>query len=203
MVIDFNDLSATARYHVITQTVLPRPIAWVLSINEDGTTNLAPFSYFTAICSDPPLVVLSIGKKRDGWLKDTRKNIASGRPFVIHIAGVDQAEHLNQSAAEMDYGDSEVLASNLPLAEFPGCDVPRLAACQVAFHCSLFDIHEIGPKKQGVIYAEIKQVYLADTIAEQTEGRYKIDAERINPLARLGGTNYAGLGRYFSLDRPK
>ena len=74
MIIQFADLKPLQRYHMMTQTIIPRPIAWVLTENDNGSSNLAPFSYFTALCSDPALVVLSIGKKPDGSLKDTRHN---------------------------------------------------------------------------------------------------------------------------------
>jgi flavin reductase (DIM6/NTAB) family NADH-FMN oxidoreductase RutF len=202
MIIDFNSTPPLTRYHFMTQTILPRPIAWVLSVNSDDSLNLAPFSFFNAVCSDPPLLLLSIGSKSDGSIKDTRLNIVSGRPFVIHIASVDQSQIVNNSAAELAYGESELAREQLPLAEFPGCSVPRLRDCHVAYHCLLHEVHEIGPNKQAMVYAEIKQLYLSDEVVEENNGRYVIDAQKINPLARLGGTSYAKLGEVFSLVRP-
>jgi flavin reductase (DIM6/NTAB) family NADH-FMN oxidoreductase RutF len=187
MIIDFNSTPPLTRYHFMTQTILPRPIAWVLSVNSDDSLNLAPFSFFNAVCSDPPLLLLSI---------------VSGRPFVIHIASVDQSQIVNNSAAELAYGESELAREQLPLAEFPGCSVPRLRDCHVAYHCLLHEVHEIGPNKQAMVYAEIKQLYLSDEVVEENNGRYVIDAQKINPLARLGGTSYAKLGEVFSLVRP-
>ncbi len=203
MIVDFSSTPPSARYHFMTQTIVPRPIAWVLSLNEDGSHNLAPFSFFNAVCSDPPLLLLSVGKKSDGSIKDTRRNIASGRPFVIHIAGVELSEALNNSAAERAYGESELAGESLALEEFNGCSLPRLAGCHVAFDCCLHDIHEIGPNQQAMIYAEIKQLYISDEVVEQKGSRHVIDAAKINPLARLGGANYAELGEFFSLVRPK
>jgi len=203
MIVDFSDTPPSARYHFMTQTIVPRPIAWVLSQNDDDTLNLAPFSFFNAVCSDPPLLLLSIGKKSDGSLKDTRRNIISGRPFVIHIASTEQSSALNNSAAELSYGDSEVVADQVPLTVFPNCSLPRLANCDIAFDCCLYDVHEVGPNQQAMIYAEIKQLYLHDEVVEEQGGRYIIDADKLNPLARLGGANYANLGELFSLRRPK
>jgi flavin reductase (DIM6/NTAB) family NADH-FMN oxidoreductase RutF len=202
MIIDFETISANSRYHLLTQTVMPRPIAWVLSQNEDDSLNLAPFSFFNAMCSDPPLMVLSVGKKPDGEIKDTRRNLISGRDFVIHIAGQNSAAAINASAAVLDYGVSEVEAGNLTLADFPNCPVPRLASCDVAFHCRLFDVHEIGPKQQAMIYAEIVQLFLSDTVADFDGNRYRVDAAKVNPLIRLGGAQYAEFGKVFSLKRP-
>jgi flavin reductase (DIM6/NTAB) family NADH-FMN oxidoreductase RutF len=203
MIIPFDSIEALNRYHLLTQTVMPRPIAWVLSENEDTSLNLAPFSFFNAMCSEPPLLVMSIGKKPGGDLKDTRRNLLSGREFVIHIASVDQVEALNGTAAVLDYGESEVTASSLPLSDFPGCSLPRLSECHVAYHCKLYDVHEIGPNKQAMIYAEVIQLYLNDDVVEYNNNRYVIDAEKINPLSRLGGVQYSEQGRIFSLTRPK
>lgn len=203
MIIDFLEIPALKRYHFLTQTIIPRPIAWVLSQNKDQSLNLAPFSFFNAVCSEPPLLMLSIGKKTSGELKDTRLNLLSGRPFVVHIASVVQAEALNNSAAEFGYGDSEVERSGLALTDFPGCDIPRLASCQIAYDCELYDSHELGPNQQAIIYARIKQLFVDDTIVEEANDRYTIDASKLDPLARLGGANYAGLDNFFSLVRPK
>ena len=89
MIIDFKQQSPANRYHIMTQTVIPRPIAWVLSENtsdnpatSEPSYNLAPFSFFNAICSHPPLPMLSVGHKSDGTEKDTSVNLLSGRDFV-------------------------------------------------------------------------------------------------------------------------
>lgn len=203
MIIDFQQSPALTRYHLLTQTILPRPIAWVLSGNDDQSLNLAPFSFFNAMCSDPPLLVMSIGKKLDGEIKDTRHNLLSGRDFVVHIASIDHTQALNASAAAMDYGQSEIEVAQLKTVDFPGCSVPRLEVCSVAYHCRLYDHHEIGPNQQAIIYAEVIQLYVGDDIANYDGNRYHIDAEKLNPLSRLGGAQYAELGRLFSVTRPK
>ena len=203
MIIDFSATQSLQRYHLLTQTVIPRPIAWVLSQNDNAANyNLAPFSFFNAICSDPPLLVLSIGKKPDGSIKDTRRNILSGREFVVHIASLAQAEPLNASAATLDYGESELEGMRLSLVDFEGCAVPRIAEALVAYHCKLYDVHELGPNRQAIIYAEIHQLYLDDTIVKEENDRLYIDAVALNPLARLGAAEFAGIGRPFSLKRP-
>ncbi|MEO0443025.1 MAG: flavin reductase family protein [Pseudomonadota bacterium] len=203
MIVNFADIAPSTRYHLLTQTIIPRPIAWVLSENDDQSLNLAPFSFFNAMCSDPPLMVLSVGKKPDGEIKDTRRNILSGRDFLIHIAHVDQADMLNKSAAALDYGESELEANDLALAKFEGCPIPRLAQCNIAYQCSVFDVHEIGPNQQAMIYAEVKQLYLNDAVFNEENNRFIIDPEQINPLTRLGGSYYAALDQPFSLTRPK
>ena len=203
MIIDFSAIQSLQRYHLLTQTVIPRPIAWVLSQNDNASNyNLAPFSFFNAMCSDPPLLVLSIGKKLDGSIKDTRRNILSGREFVVHIASLFQAEALNASAAALDYGESELEGTQLSLVDLEGCAVPRIAEALVAYHCTLYDVHELGPNQQAIIYAEIHQLYLDDTIVKKENDRLYIDAVALDPLARLGATEFSGISRPFAQKRP-
>ena len=203
MIIDFSAIQSLQRYHLLTQTVIPRPIAWVLSQNDNASNyNLAPFSFFNAICSDPPLLVLSIGKKLDGSIKDTRRNILSGREFVVHIASLFQAEALNASAAALDYGESELEGTQLSLVDLEGCAVPRIAEALVAYHCTLYDVHELGPNQQAIIYAEIHQLYLDDTIVKKENDRLYVDAVALDPLARLGAAEFAGISRPFAQKRP-
>jgi|AntRauTorckE6833_2_1112554.scaffolds.fasta_scaffold03069_3 flavin reductase (DIM6/NTAB) family NADH-FMN oxidoreductase RutF len=210
MDIDLKPLTANTRYHLMTQSIIPRPIAWVLTANQslegqETTYNLAPFSFFNALCSDPPLVMLSIGSKSAENPKDTRQNIIEGQDFVIHLPSVEQAEDVTASAATLDYGDSELLQMNHPqLLEFPGCPLPRLASAPIAFHARFYEVHYLGPAKQAIIYAELLQLHVTDdAISEDREkGRCLIDANKINPLARLGGTHYAGLKDFFAVKRP-
>jgi flavin reductase (DIM6/NTAB) family NADH-FMN oxidoreductase RutF len=203
MIVNFNSISPSSGYHLLTQTIIPRPIAWILSENEDASLNLAPFSFFNAVCSDPPLLMVSIGKKPSGEIKDTRRNMMSGRDFVIHIANLAQADALSHSAATLNYGDSELEIDDLRLATFPSCPVPRLADSTVAYHCKFYDSHIVGLSEQAIIYAEVIQLYIDDEIVEVSNERTIIDADKLRPLSRLGGANYGALKKSFSLKRPK
>jgi flavin reductase (DIM6/NTAB) family NADH-FMN oxidoreductase RutF len=200
---DFESLSNGQVYACMTQTLTPRPIAWVLSENADGGYNLAPFSYFNAVCSDPPLIMLSIGHKPDGSAKDTRANILQRKHFVVHIAHVDLLDALNASAAVLPAGESELTRLELPTADFDGSPLPRLAQARVAYACSLYQSQEIGPQRQALILGQVHRVFVDDAlIAEDAKGRARIDTERLGPLARLGGEQYAELGNVLSRRRP-
>lgn len=203
MQIDFEQLSPNQRYHLLTQTVIPRPIAWVLSENEDASLNLAPFSFFNAMCSDPALLVMSIGKKEQGERKDTAVNLLSGREFVVHIANAAQADALTKTAATLDYGESELEQTDLALSNFNGCKLPRLADCDIAYHCELYEHHLVGPNQQAFIYAKVISLYLSDRVTEQDGKRISVDANKVAPLARLGAAQYAPIGPSFSVTRPK
>ena len=203
MIIDLSQQSASQNYFTMTQAVLPRPIAWVLSKNEGGNYNLAPFSYFNAVCSDPPLLAISIGRQPDGREKDTLVNITARREFVIHIASCNQYQELNQTAAMLPPGESEVSASNIELSQVEGFSMPRITNCKLAFMCRTHQIQEIVNKNQALVLAEIDAIYVEDECTQINEkGRFQIDAKKIEPLARLGASQYAFFGEIMSLKRP-
>src|SRR5690554_2150810 len=108
MFVDFTEMSGSYIYHLMTQTIIPRPIAWILTENTDATFNVAPFSYFTAVSSSPPLLMVSIGKKSDGTNKDTLVNIKRTGKAVIHIASMNELAMVNTSSEELPANDSEV-----------------------------------------------------------------------------------------------
>ncbi len=203
MYIDFDPLSPNQRYHLLTQTIIPRPIAWVLSENDDASLNLAPFSFFNAMCSDPALLVMSIGKKPNGERKDTAKNIFSGREFVVHIANVSMAAAVTTTSTTHEYGVSELDDVDLALTEFEGGNMPRLENCDIAYRCTLYEHHLVGPNEQAFIYAQAHSVYLSDSVATQNDRRISVDASKVNPLSRLGGSDFADFGNSFTIKRPK
>ena len=202
MIADLDQLTPNQRYHTITQCLIPRPVAWILTGNETNTFNLAPFSYFAGVSSDPPLLMVSIGKKPDGAIKDTRKNILERKQFVVHIPNREQAADVTESARTRPYGESEVEAQNLPLTEFDGFALPRLADCRIAFACELYKSEDITPS-QALIFGLIKSVYIADDIVSSEEGRVLVDSQTADPLARLGGNDYALMGGIANVPRPK
>jgi len=203
MNISLSELSTNSVYHLMTQTVVPRPIAWVLSENHDSSLNLAPFSYFNAICSDPPLCILSMGKKPDGDTKDTAVNLSVGAQCVVHIAQVQHADLVTATAATMAYGESEIQATELKLLNHSNWALKRIAECPIAYYCKVHSVQQIGNTPQQVVFVEVLEVYIDDKVATVSNGRISVDALKVNPLARLGANQYASLGEVFSKARPK
>ena len=204
MFLDLKDQSPAQIYHSMTQTLIPRPVAWVLSENPDGNYNLAPFSYFTAVTSDPPLILISVGKKPDGELKDTRSNILARRHFTVHIGHSAQAEAMTESARTLPHGESELDTTELQTVPFEGSPVPRLQDCRIAMACELYQVQEIGPKAQALIFAQVHRIYVDDDVVEvDDQGRFRVDALKVDPLARLGANEYATLGQLLYVPRPK
>lgn len=204
MQINFKDLTPNQRYGTMVQALVPRPIAWVLSDNGDGSYNVAPFSFFTGIGSDPALLVLSIGKKDADTEKDTRLNIRERDHFVVHIPSTRHVEQVNQTSQTLAHGESEVDLAKLNLVEFDDFPLPRIADCDVAFACRRYQIDQIGELEQAVIYGEILSVSVNDAVTQPTESnRLDIDTHKLDPLARLGGSNYSAVGEILSAKRPK
>ena len=171
MLMSFAEIESSRVYSLMTQTLIPRPIAWVLSENADGKYNLAPFSYFNAVCSSPPLLMISVGKKPDGSFKDTRVNIEQREDFVVHIASREQLEAMNLSAETLPGDVSEIEKLALETADFTGSRLPRLAGSLVAYACRRYEIHEIGPAQQSLILGQITHVYIDDAICRQESDR--------------------------------
>jgi flavin reductase (DIM6/NTAB) family NADH-FMN oxidoreductase RutF len=94
------DLQPRDRHDLMLSTILPRPIAWVMSMDRDGITNLAPFSYFNGLSATPPMISISIGKRRSGEWKDTRRNIEATREFVVHVVDEPHAHHMVETSAD-------------------------------------------------------------------------------------------------------
>ena len=201
MNLNFSEFSANQRYHLMTQTIIPRPIAWALTDSTNGQLNLAPFSYFTAVSSAPPILMLSVGNKPNGEKKDTLANVITDKRMVIHIASEHDATLVTKTAESLPHGESEVTASGLKTVPFEGFSLPRLAQCDIAYGC---EIKELGDLPQSLIFVEIKQVYLNDSVVNLDEKqRIKVHADKVKPLARLGGGEYASINKPFSLIRPK
>ncbi len=204
MNLNFSEFSANQRYHFMTQTIIPRPIAWALTDSNNGQFNLAPFSYFTAVSSAPPILMISVGHKPSGDKKDTLINIVNNKKMVIHIASEQDAALVTKTAESLPHGESELTKSALKTVAFNDFSLPRLAQCDIAYGCELYEIKELGDVPQSLIFVEIKQVYISDNVIELDEKqRIKVHADKVNPLSRLGGGEYSTINKPFNLVRPK
>ena len=174
--LDLSALSPASVYATMTQTIVPRPVAWITSVSEAGVVNLAPYSYFNAMASDPPLVVVSFGRRPDGSPKDTRRNILDGGAFVVNIAHREMAEAMTASSATMPEDVPEVEALGPATAPMPGTGVPRLADCRIAYACVHEETRMIG--QQTLVFARLTHLHLDDSVVgEDAKGRLEGAAE--------------------------
>lgn len=210
MDIKLDEISPSQVYFSLIQAIVPRPIAWILSANRNpsdcqqpGDYNLAPFSYFTPVSSNPAVAVVSIGKKPDGSDKDTLRNLRERRHATIHIARQEQAAEVTESSRTRNFGDSEISAQGLELISQQGFSLPRLKDASIAIDAQWYDCYEIGDAPQSVVFLELKRLWVDDTVVTEVDGRQSISAGRLDPLARLGANTYAGLDDVFTIPRPK
>lgn len=206
MQINSHDIPARAFYHLMTQAVMPRPIAWVLTDNGSGEGasryNLAPFSFFNAVSSAPPLLMIALTRKGDGHKKDTWQNLADNQKCTIHISTEQDIEAIVASSAEVAHGVSEVELAKLNLVDGPEGMLPRLKNSPIAFHCTLHHIYEISDHA-AAIFCKIESMYIDDTIVHtDADGRLVIEPTKVKPLARLGGNYYSHLGALLERKRP-
>ena len=201
MQLDFSKLPVPEAYGWMTTTITPRPIAWVSTISAEGKTNLAPFSFFQGVTSNPPTLMFVPVNKRDGSKKDTMRNIEQVPEFVVNIASYALAEKMNATAALLPYGESEF--EKFGIASAPGTRVrpPRVAAAPVAFECSLHSIVHIGegPLAANVIFGSILFAHVDDAIIG-ADG--KADPARLDTIGRLGGELYSRTTERFAIKRP-
>lgn len=188
---DFAVLDSSNAYKILIGFIVPRPIAWISTISKDGITNLAPFSFFNAVCSEPPLVMVSFGYK-DGGLKDTLKNILDTKELVINIAGQSFLDTLVDSAAQ--YTSSEIDALNIKTISSEIVKPPRIEDVPVQLECTLYKSIELGSSPEGsiMILAEVKLAHIKeDILGEKNRANYDV----YDPIARLGGISYGKVSK--------
>lgn len=203
MILHMSQLEEGEAYRLLIQLVIPRPIAWVLTDNGDGSHNLAPFSFFNAVCAEPPILAVGVGLKDDGTKKDTWRNIAERADFVVHLPPAKQAGQVVQTAATLPPGQSEITWAGLAVESVVGWPLPRLIGPPAAFWCQRERILEIGGGPSALILGIVQSAWVDDSARlASADGRLRFGAAALNPLVRLGGQDYTTLGPIRTVARP-
>jgi 2-nitrobenzoate nitroreductase len=187
-----DDLHRRQRYKLIAGAIVPRPIALVTTLNEDGSCNAAPFSAFNYVSEDPPLVVIGLQVHDDdgarmGEMKDTTRNILRTSEFVVNLADEDLLADMVACAVDFPTGMSETAAVGLELA--PSVDVvpPRIRRSPFALECRTKQMLHFS-EHRAVLIGEVISMYVRDDIVDRDTLR--IDLERYRPIGRLFGSLY-------------
>ncbi len=200
MQLDFSKLTPVEAYRWLTSTVTPRPIAWVSTCSMAGVSNLAPFSFFQVISSEPPTLLINVGLK-DGLSKDTARNARDTGELVIQLVSAEQAEAMNASAAALPHGLSEFEHCGIPSE--PACivKVQRVAGAPVAFECRVAQILPYPAESPSceLIFAEVLLAHVEDRVLDE---RGRIDPARLDLVGRLGGAAYSYTRERFDMQRP-
>lgn len=179
--------------------VSPRPIGWISTLDGDGRANLAPYSYFNAVCDAPPIVMIS----STGY-KDSAANIDATGEFVCNMVSYDLKDAMNVSSAPLPHGESEFDRAGLQMAPSNLVKAPRVAKALTALECR----HLKTTRLQGLdgkdtdswmILGQVVAVHIDDSVL--VDGR--LDVTRVRPMSRLGYKDYAVVNEVFQMDRPK
>ncbi|MBB6694655.1 flavin reductase family protein [Cohnella xylanilytica] len=201
-VIDPSNQSESDNYKLLIGSILPRPIALVTTLSEEGVVNAAPFSYFNIVCSNPPMISVAVQRK-NGVPKDTSRNAMSAGSFVVHIADESNVGAANEAAAPLPPDESELPAAGLTQVPSEKIPVPGVAEAKVRMECVLERSLPLGGTEGtpqcDLLIGRVVCFHVADELLHN--GR--IDALKLRPVSRLAGNNYAKLGEIFTLDRPE
>jgi flavin reductase (DIM6/NTAB) family NADH-FMN oxidoreductase RutF len=166
-------------YKLLTNLVVPRPIAWVTSQSQSGVINLAPFSFFNAVGTNPLYLIISIGLNDAGESKDTAKNIQASGEFVVNLVTEDLFDAMNISAADFPSEQSELAAAHLHAAPSMRIKVPRVAEAQASLECKLFSAQPLGANT--LFIGEVVMFHVADHLMGP-----RLHINNFAPIGRLG-----------------
>ncbi len=194
MQLNASDLGADATYRLLSGIVVPRPIAWITTLSASGRVNLAPFSCYTFVCNQPPMLGVTFGRKA-GARKDTATHILASREYVVNIGDVSWLDEIHLSSAEHPADVSEVDLLGMATAPSAFIATPRLADVPVSMECRLSQVLPFGELGSEFFVGEVLAFHIRDSLYRDG----KIDTKMLDPVCRLGGPNYATLGEIVTL----
>jgi flavin reductase (DIM6/NTAB) family NADH-FMN oxidoreductase RutF len=199
MEIDPNKLETRDAHDLLAGAIIPRPIAWVTSVNAQGHINLAPFSFFTGITWRPATLGFSVVNRSDGSRKDTIRNIEETKNFVVNMVSQDLASRMVKTSAIFPYGINEAAEAGVPLVSSKIVAAPRVKESRVAFECSLDRIVTVGQRAcaGNLVLGSILLVHIKDEILETEK---TIDPIKFDVIGRIsGGTRFCRTDSIFEI----
>jgi len=193
--VDFESITAYQRYKLMASLIVPRPIALVTTLGPTGVVNAAPFSMFNMVGEDPPIVMLSINRLKDGRLKDTAANILRSGEFVVHMSDEPMAQKMHDCGEAFPAEVSELAVVGLTPVPARCVAPPRIQEAPVAFECVLHEKLETESRYVfiGRILHMAARPGLIDTVA------WRVNLRDYHPVARFGASFYTRSNERFSL----
>jgi len=196
MVYELNSLDKLSIYKLMSNLVVPRPIAWVSTISKDKILNVAPFSYFIPLSSNPPTLLVSIGHKKDGSPKDTLKNLRETNICSIAIANTNLTNQMHNTSEPLEFNNSEFKAFNIDTKEIDSNYPPIAKGVKVAFLGKYYKEIDLEGSLTIPVIIKVDKVYVDDELIEDKD---KIRLKFSDPIARVGAKYYA-LGKELNID---
>lgn len=187
MLFDFAALSADNIYKLLVSTVVPRPIAWVTTLDTEGRVNAAPYSFFNVMGNDPPVVCIGIGPKR-GDLKDTGTNIRRTGQFVVNLVSEDTVQAMNITAIDVDPGVDELAMAKLTPLASTAIAPPRIAESPVALECERLAVVDLG-NGRAVVMGKVLAMHVRDDCVLDPVKCY-IDTPKLGLIGRMHGRGW-------------
>ncbi len=199
MIIDPKTIPVPIAYQVLTSVVIPRPIGFISSISNAGLVNLAPFSFFNAVCGEPPMVMFAPVNRNPS--KDTLINVRETGEFVVNIVSREIAEKMNLTAGDYPYGANEFEIAGLTAAPCEVVRPPRVLESPVNMECKVHQIIEVSSQSWGghLILGEVVRFHVRDSIIDKD---MFVDPDKLHAVARLGGPSYSTTKDRFDMIRP-
>jgi flavin reductase (DIM6/NTAB) family NADH-FMN oxidoreductase RutF len=195
---DFRELTSHERYKLLCGVVVPRPIALVTSRDDSGRVNAAPFSFFNVFSEDPAQVVLGLQHNHSGEAKDTTRNIAGSREFVVNMVDDALAETMNLCATDFPPDVSEIEALEIPTEPGVRVETPRIASAPFALECRRTVSLAFSASRE-ILIGEVLAVHAREGLIDPVTLR--TDATAYRPIGRLAGASYCRQGTVFELHR--
>jgi len=196
MDLEFAALPLQERYKLLASLVIPRPIAWISTVNAAGVNNCAPYSFFNAFAEDPPLCMISFGPRQDGLAKHTLKNIQDTGEFVVNLVDEATANAMHVSAEEIPEEESEFEKTGLTPVPALRVRHPRIAEAPVSFECRVYKTLEITATRI-FIFGEIILLHAREGIVDPVTKR--VDEAHYQPIGRLYANRYCTTRQRFVL----
>jgi len=185
-------------YQLLVQLVVPRPIAWVSSISNDGVTNLAPYSFFNAVGANPPTLMFCPVNRRDGSFKDSLANVIDNGEFVVNVVSHDLGDAMVQTSADFDKEISEFAAVGIESVPSVCVGPPRVAKSLAQFECRRNRVIHLGegPAGANIVIGDIVKIHVSDSVIKEPG---KIDPEQLDAIGRMGGASYCRTSERFDI----
>ncbi|MBN9145168.1 MAG: hypothetical protein BGP00_02690 [Novosphingobium sp. 63-713] len=202
MQFDMRELPMVTRYKIINSTITPRPIAWITTLSPDGVVNAAPYSFFNAVGTEPPLVVLGLLKEpRSRTLKHTATNIIANGEFVVNLVCEADAQKMNECSVDAPVEVSEIDYAGIETTPSVLVAPPRIATSPVSFECRKVAALDIGTQ-QTVVIGEVLMAHIRDEFITD-RARVYFDTPAMKLIGRTHGSGwYVRNGDAFQMDRP-
>ncbi|PIC78098.1 hypothetical protein CSV74_00810 [Sporosarcina sp. P19] len=196
MLYEMSKLNESDKYRLLTSCIVPRPIAWVTTIDTQGIVNAAPFSFFTGVSIEPPLVIFAV-ERRKGEKKDTIVNIENTKEFVINLVTEKTVKQMNETSPDYEPEIDEMQSAKLTPIRSHFVKPPSIKESPIHLECTLDQVIEIGSSPHSLVIGKVEYITVEDELIDDD----RISMKDLQAVGRLGGKWYTETTSLFELDR--